>query len=42
VDADGRLLGVVSSRRICELLQRWLEREFDRRAKGVFGTPGGW
>ncbi|MFO1128514.1 MAG: CBS domain-containing protein [Rhodospirillales bacterium] len=38
-DADGRLLGIVSRRRLCDLLHRCLEREFDRQAAGVFGTP---
>jgi CBS domain-containing protein len=38
VTVDGRLLGIVSRRRLCELLHRCLEREFDRQAAGVFGT----
>ncbi len=40
VDADGRLLGIVSRRRLCELLHRCLESEFDRLAASVFAASG--
>ncbi len=38
MDAAGNLLGIVSRRRLCDILHRCLESEFERQAAGVFGT----
>jgi CBS domain-containing protein len=38
MDAAGCLLGIVSRRRLCEILHRCLDNEFDRQAADVFGA----
>jgi CBS domain-containing protein len=38
MDAAGCLVGIVSRRRLCDILHRCLENEFDRQAADVFGA----
>ncbi|MFO1153392.1 MAG: CBS domain-containing protein [Rhodospirillales bacterium] len=39
INSAGRLLGIVSRRRLGDILHRCLEAEFERRAAAVFGGP---